>query len=122
MTPYQFRPTFPPHTYVPFAHVAQAYRASQEGVARYGGLGATRVATQTTAAVNAHHAAQPGEAVDPALTPAYEALWLKPGAPLPVVKAAYRSLAARTHPDSGGDPNAMLRINSAYETLRRTLE
>ena len=55
----------------------------------------------------------------PALAAAYAALWLRPGAPLPVVKAAYRSLAARHHPDAGGDDRAMRRLNDAYDTISR---
>ena len=49
---------------------------------------------------------------------AHAALHLAPGAPLPVVRAAYRALAARHHPDVGGDPEAMRRLNAAYATLR----
>lgn len=58
---------------------------------------------------------------NPELTRAYAQLWLRPGAPLPVVKAAYRALAAQYHPDAGGDTVAMTRLNDAYETLRRHL-
>jgi curved DNA-binding protein CbpA len=46
-------------------------------------------------------------------------LWLRPGAPWPVVKAVYRSLAAVHHPDRGGDPVKMQEINAAYAVLRR---
>jgi DnaJ-class molecular chaperone len=60
-------------------------------------------------------------AADPTLVAAYAVLWLRPGAPLSVVKAAYRSLAAQYHPDAGGEPLAMRRLNEAYETISRTL-
>jgi DnaJ-class molecular chaperone len=57
----------------------------------------------------------------PELSRAYATLWLRPGAPLAVVKAAYRALAQQYHPDTGGDALAMRRLNEAYETLRRSL-
>jgi DnaJ-class molecular chaperone len=60
-------------------------------------------------------------AEDPGVTNAYTALWLRPGAPLPVVKAAYRALAAQYHPDAGGDPIAMQRLNQAYSILQTHL-
>ncbi|HEV2126165.1 MAG TPA: hypothetical protein VGW38_25700, partial [Chloroflexota bacterium] len=53
------------------------------------------------------------------LAQAYDALWLRPGAPLPVVKAVYRALASHHHPDVGGDNGAMIRLNRAYETIIR---
>jgi hypothetical protein len=46
-------------------------------------------------------------------------LWLLPGAPLEVVKAAYRALALRHHPDRGGSPEVMQRLNTAYEALSK---
>jgi hypothetical protein len=45
-------------------------------------------------------------------------LWLKPGAPPEVVKAAYRALARLNHPDAGGDEEMMKEINAAYEGLK----
>jgi DnaJ-class molecular chaperone len=51
------------------------------------------------------------------LAAAYAVLWLRPGAPAPVVKAAYRALAQQHHPDHGGDPQTMLRLNAAYATI-----
>jgi hypothetical protein len=56
-----------------------------------------------------------------ALADAYATLWLKSGAPEPVVKAAYRALAQRYHPDAGGDGRIMARINGAYATIRAHL-
>jgi hypothetical protein len=53
------------------------------------------------------------------LADAYAALWLRPGAPTHVVKAAYRALAAVHHPDVGGDEAAMRRLNAAYAALQR---
>ena len=47
----------------------------------------------------------------------YEVLWLRPGAPPALVKAAYRTLAGLYHPDHGGDTESMRRLNLAYEQL-----
>jgi DnaJ-domain-containing protein 1 len=48
----------------------------------------------------------------------YTALWLLPGAPPEVVKAAYKALATLHHPDKpGGDGERMRAINSAYQQL-----
>ena len=44
-------------------------------------------------------------------------LWLKPGAPREVIDAVYRVLARRYHPESGGDPEAMQRLNAAYKQI-----
>lgn len=60
--------------------------------------------------------AQPATA---GLADAYAVLWLRPGAPPAVVRAAYRALAARHHPDAGGDPGVMRRLNAAYAALDR---
>lgn len=48
---------------------------------------------------------------------AWEILWLRPGAPFEVLRAAYRALAQLHHPDVGGDTRKMQKINSAYERL-----
>jgi DnaJ-domain-containing protein 1 len=47
----------------------------------------------------------------------YAVLWLRPGAPPELVKAAYRTLAVQHHPDRGGDTAMMQAINAAYEQL-----
>ena len=69
---------------------------------------------------------QPGGAPPPPPPPsprpdprqdAYTALWLRPGAPPELVRAAYRVLALLHHPDRGGDTGAMQRINAAFEVL-----
>jgi len=52
------------------------------------------------------------KSVDP-----YTALWLLPGAPPEVIKAAYRALALMNHPDRGGDTATMQTINDAYRRL-----
>ncbi len=62
-----------------------------------------------------------GFAANPELAAAYAVLWLRPGAPHSVAKAAYRALAAQYHPDAGGDARAMQRLNEAYETINRHL-
>ena len=48
---------------------------------------------------------------------AYRALYLVPGAPPELIKAAYRILAKQVHPDRGGTTTAMQRVNEAYGTL-----
>lgn len=50
----------------------------------------------------------------------YTVLGLLPGAPLALVKAAYRALATLHHPDVGGDTERMKQINAAYERLRES--
>lgn len=58
------------------------------------------------------------EAAIPAATvAAYRALHLQPSAPDELVKAAYRILAKRCHPDAGGDTTTMQAINSAYSLI-----
>lgn len=54
----------------------------------------------------------PAETVD-----AYRTLYLQPGAPDDLVKAAYRCLSKRHHPDAGGTTREMQRVNAAYEKL-----
>ena len=46
---------------------------------------------------------------------AFSALGLSIIAPLAEIKAAYRRMAFQMHPDRGGDHNAMVRLNVAYE-------
>jgi hypothetical protein len=36
-----------------------------------------------------------------------------------IIDTGYRSLAAKVHPDVGGDPSAMVRLNVARDWLRR---
>jgi hypothetical protein len=54
--------------------------------------------------------------VDPFAT-----LHLLPSAPPEVVKAAYKALAMKHHPDRGGSVEEMQRVNVAYETITRRL-
>jgi hypothetical protein len=54
-----------------------------------------------------------------AQTSPYDVLWLRPGAPSEVVKAAYKALAFKHHPDKGGDTAAMQAINVAFEQLQK---
>lgn len=49
----------------------------------------------------------------------HAALYLLPGAPWPLVQAAYRALALLVHPDRGGSHQAMVDVNRAYESLER---
>jgi hypothetical protein len=46
-------------------------------------------------------------------TSAHSALHLLPSAPPELIKVAYRCLAQPRHPDHGGDPETMKRINRA---------
>lgn len=50
---------------------------------------------------------------------AWTVLHLRDDAPAELVKAAYRVLARIHHPDAGGDPEQMKRINNAYEELTK---
>lgn len=47
----------------------------------------------------------------------YEILGVRQDAPDVVIKAAYKALSQKHHPDRGGDAEVMKRINEAYETL-----
>ncbi len=49
---------------------------------------------------------------------AFATLHLLPSAPPEVVRASYKALAMKHHPDKGGDTEAMQKINEAYERLR----
>ncbi len=46
------------------------------------------------------------------------AVGLLPGADLEIAEAAYRTLARRHHPDRGGNPDAMRRLNWAIQEIR----
>ena len=45
-------------------------------------------------------------------------LGLLPGADLEVAEAAYRTLACRHHPDRGGNPDVIRRLNWAIQEIR----
>ncbi len=45
-------------------------------------------------------------------------LGVRAGARADEIKARYRELAMRHHPDRGGDPEQMRRVNEAYRQLR----
>jgi hypothetical protein len=47
----------------------------------------------------------------------FAALHLLPSAPMEVVRAAYKALAMKHHPDLGGDTQAMQRLNQAYKQI-----
>jgi len=51
------------------------------------------------------------------MTP-HEVLGLRPGATPVEVRTAWRRIAADTHPDHGGDPDAFARAFDAYRRLR----
>jgi hypothetical protein len=46
-------------------------------------------------------------------------LFVAPDAPQEVIKAAYRALASKYHPDHGGDPEAFRKIDEAYKELKK---
>jgi DnaJ-domain-containing protein 1 len=48
---------------------------------------------------------------------AFATLHLLPSAPPEVVRASYKALAMKHHPDHGGDTEAMQKINEAYRRL-----
>lgn len=58
----------------------------------------------------------------PRIPPHYAVLHIAPGAPLEVAEAAYRALAKQNHPDRGGSPEAMQRLNAAIERIREESE
>lgn len=47
----------------------------------------------------------------------HRALYVCQGAPVEVIRAAYRALAKVNHPDAGGDHTSMQRINEAYARI-----
>jgi hypothetical protein len=49
--------------------------------------------------------------------PDYAALYVTPDAPDAVVHAAYRALAKILHPDVGGDAQAFVRVQAAYDAI-----
>lgn len=51
----------------------------------------------------------------------YKVLGVNPGAPVEVIKAAYRALMKKHHPDVGGDPQQAKKIEEAYRNLSRGL-
>jgi hypothetical protein len=54
--------------------------------------------------------------------PDFAILHLLPSAPPELVEAAYRCLAKRCHPDTGGEHAVMLRLNEAVVRLRERQE
>ena len=51
----------------------------------------------------------------------WQELGVSPDAPLPTIKAAYRQLAIKFHPDRGGDVQKMSAINRAWEEAQRAV-
>jgi curved DNA-binding protein CbpA len=47
----------------------------------------------------------------------YEVLQVHPRAEAEVIRAAYRTLARKYHPDHGGDPEHMIALNDAWDVL-----
>ena len=107
---------------------AAAAAWSRRAYARAGAVGGAAASStaraRTTAGASWAHQTPSGTrgarsevALPRTLQEAYAALHLQPGAPQPVVKAAYRALAQVHHPDAGGDTAVMARINAAYSTI-----
>lgn len=55
----------------------------------------------------------------PAPRSPWQVLGLEKGASLAAIKRAHRAHALSTHPDRGGDPEAFLEVQRAYERLLR---
>ncbi len=51
----------------------------------------------------------------------YEVLQVSPRAEPEVIRAAYRTLARKYHPDFGGDARRMVRLNEAWDVLGNSL-
>lgn len=47
----------------------------------------------------------------------YRVLHVQPDAPAEVIRAAYRALMTRAHPDAGGDTDTAAMLNAAWEVL-----
>lgn len=99
--------SFQPHAQGPYARATQA-----------AALCHARAAYERVMGVMASPAPSP-TALPRTLAEAYATLHVQPGAPESVVKAAYRALAQAHHPDTGGDAQAMKRINAAYAAIQR---
>ncbi len=50
----------------------------------------------------------------------YKLLGISEDTPFEEMKAAYRALAKKFHPDTGGDASKILEINAAWEVIRNT--
>lgn len=49
----------------------------------------------------------------------WQVLGVSPDAPLPTIKAAYRQMAIKFHPDAGGNVERMAAINRAWEEAQK---
>jgi molecular chaperone DnaJ len=58
-----------------------------------------------------------GSIIGSTMTDLYDRLQVSPRAEPDVIRAAYRALAKRLHPDSGGDPGRMVELNEAWSVL-----
>ena len=50
----------------------------------------------------------------------FEAVGSKRGVPFEEARQAYKDAARKHHPDAGGDPEVMKRINAAWERIKRS--
>jgi curved DNA-binding protein CbpA len=58
-----------------------------------------------------------GSIIGSTMTDLYDRLQVSPRAEPDVIRAAYRALAKRLHPDSGGDSGRMVELNEAWSVL-----
>ncbi len=61
---------------------------------------------------------RPGPVPQPSPARPFAVLHLLPSAPPELIDAAYRTLARLSHPDVGGDPEAMRALNDARDALK----
>lgn len=71
------------------------------------------------AQARAHAGATPSRNPKMTVTEAYGVLGLEPGASADTLRATYRALVKKHHPDRGGDLETMKRINDAHDVIER---
>ncbi|MDP9364807.1 MAG: J domain-containing protein [Chloroflexota bacterium] len=88
--------------------------------AAYANTAVALMQMQFPGVVSHEGAAPPPPGPDPirAVDRVYADLHLLPSAPRAVIDAAYKALARLNHPDTGGNAEAMKRLNNAYEALK----
>lgn len=63
----------------------------------------------------------PDAASQPPVRPWWEVLGVQPDVPMPVIKAVYRELSKKAHPDAGGSADAMARLNAALAEAEKAV-
>ena len=92
-----------------FDHVVDQVSGEQDDASAWGFAGSTPNSGYTGVLL---------PKTEPSPSP-YTALYLIPTAPQEVVKSAYRALAAKHHPDTGGNEELAKQINLAYEQIKK---